>query len=558
MREEIFRDWRVILLVVCVLLALSFIYLIPPSHSIDGNLKYGLDIRGGSWLQLELQSVLVKIDANKEEIIKKEVSDLLGVPVTIVSSDEESVTIRAENLSKEKIDFLGYGQSETISNNTVKINTADKTAIINFLSKHLHAEVVPARYNGMDVFEIRGKITQKQLEDLLSEVNGKISLDENGNPIFIEGVTPETMEITRDILSDKLNMIGLKDIQVRTVGEKFILIDMPGVDISTATKIIGKPGKFEVRIQTEPGEIKKGKSLSEILNITEHVFFGGEAIASVSTMPRRTGMNESAPWGASFRLNDEGARTLRNACIKYGAVDDPKSHELVMLLDNKVVYSAPLAEDLADLLRERPVYDLIASTGTGDAGHEEAKELIVHLKAGALPVNVEIIGSGEVPPSLGEGFKVQAVIAGLLALLVVGLVIYLRYRVKKIVLPMLCTSLSEVIMLLGFASAIGWQLDLASIAGIIAVIGTGVDHLIVITDEVLYEGRIPPARVFLSRIAGAFKIIFAAAATTVIAMTPLVWMGFGALKGFAIITIVGVLIGVLIARPAYGRIIQYL
>jgi len=111
-------------------------------------------------------------------------------------------------------------------------------------------------------------------------------------------------------------------------------------------------------------------------------------------------------------------------------------------------------------------------------------------------------------------------------------------------------------MILGFATLIGWQLNLPAIAGIIAVIGTGIDHLVIITDEVLYEGKIPSLKVYLSRISKAFTIIFAAAATTIIAMSPLLWMGFGALKGFAITTIVGVLIGVLIARPAYGRVIR--
>jgi preprotein translocase subunit SecD len=111
-------------------------------------------------------------------------------------------------------------------------------------------------------------------------------------------------------------------------------------------------------------------------------------------------------------------------------------------------------------------------------------------------------------------------------------------------------------MILGVASAINWQLDLPSIAGIIAAIGTGIDHLVIITDEVLYEGKLPPTKVYLARIGKAFGIIFAAATTTIIAMSPLIVMGFGALKGFAITTIIGVLIGILIARPVYGKVIK--
>ncbi len=134
--------------------------------------------------------------------------------------------------------------------------------------------------------------------------------------------------------------------------------------------------------------------------------------------------------------------------------------------------------------------------------------------------------------------------------------VYFKYRRSEILIPMVGTSTSEVIMILGVAALIGWQLDLASIAGVIASIGTGIDHLVIITDEVLAEGKLPPTRVFKSRITKAFTIILGAATANIIALSPLVVMGFGTLKGFAITTIIGVLIGVIIARPVYGIVIK--
>jgi preprotein translocase subunit SecD len=62
--------------------------------------------------------------------------------------------------------------------------------------------------------------------------------------------------------------------------------------------------------------------------------------------------------------------------------------------------------------------------------------------------------------------------------------------------------------------------------------------------------------VISTRISRAFFIIFTAAATTIIAMTPLAYVGLGRLRGFAIVTIIGVLSGVIITRPAYGRIVR--
>jgi preprotein translocase subunit SecD len=66
------------------------------------------------------------------------------------------------------------------------------------------------------------------------------------------------------------------------------------------------------------------------------------------------------------------------------------------------------------------------------------------------------------------------------------------------------------------------------------------------------------SKVYLSRLSRAFTIILGAAATTAVAMLPLLYMGFGALTGFALIIILGVILGTLIARPAYGRIIGHI
>jgi preprotein translocase subunit SecD len=136
-------------------------------------------------------------------------------------------------------------------------------------------------------------------------------------------------------------------------------------------------------------------------------------------------------------------------------------------------------------------------------------------------------------------------------------VVFLRYGKPEVAIPMVFTALSEVAILLGFASATGLALDLSHIAGFIAVIGTGVDDLVIIADEVMTE-QVSSSRVFQSRFRKALWVIGAAAVTTIIAMSPLAVLSLGDLRGFALITILGVLIGVLITRPAYGDILRRL
>lgn len=529
-------DYRVILLVGALILSLILLFLpaVFPEFNY-GGLRYGLDLDGGSWLQLRPEGALVQMDADMGQIIIQEYGALLNETITLTKETSSEVSFTTNQVVTDKqIESLGYGEATVLTRGgvtTVDLQLSKIPVITRYLGNKYKTEVVPIEDRDGLWFEIRKKTSAEELESLLIPVEGSILA-------YKDGVSPTTLARTKEILENKLNLFGLSDIKPTIVENEFILIDLAGIDIDTALDLAGTPGKFEIRINTTGNE-------------TQHAIYG-EDIQSVGF--HKT--DASGVWGVPFTLTQQGAQALQQAAIDTNAVNDPDNHDVIMLLDNKEIYGAPLSKDLADSLKYVPVQQMSASFGIDSGSKESAKQLETHLRAGALPVNVEVIGSGQVPASLGAQFKELTAIAGLLAIIIVSFAIYLRYRRKEIMLPMILTSLSEVIMILGFASAVKWQLDLPAIAGIIAVIGTGIDHLVIITDEVLYEGKLPPTKVYLSRISRAFGIIFAAATTTIIAMIWLVWMGFGAMRLFAMTTIVGVLIGVLIARPAYARIIK--
>ncbi len=111
---------------------------------------------------------------------------------------------------------------------------------------------------------------------------------------------------------------------------------------------------------------------------------------------------------------------------------------------------------------------------------------------------------------------------------------------------------SEIILTFGIASLIKWNLDLPSIAGIIATIGTGVDDQIVILDE----SQNSKTYSVKERIKRALFIIFGSYFTVLFSLLPLYWAGAGLLKGFAVTTIIGVSVGVFITRPAFAEIIK--
>lgn len=475
--KNIIKDWRVLTLV--ILLVLSVIVIYPhfdENGNLATNLQFGLDLQQGAWLQLEFKAEVVGFT-----------TDL---------SQQEFITALSKNLDTEVLLIDPY---------------------------HV---------------EIRKPYTQEALEPLFIASGGKLTS-------YQPGVSKDTANLVKRILETKINTMGTKDAKVNTLTgmnnvARYIRVELAGVDMKQAQDIVGKQGKFEIRIQSTGNE-------------TAHVLFG-DSITSVQVPSQEPPGSDK--WGVGFTLSETGAAAFRDGAIKYGATIDPNRHQLAMLLDNKTVYSAPLSEDLAGQLQGEPTRQLFASTGAGKSGMQQATNLEIHLRAGALPVDVGVAGSGSTSAALGEHFKMMALLAGILALITVAFVIYYRYREPGIVLPMVLINASEIIILLGFISLIRFQMDLPTIAGLIAVLGTGIDQLVMITDEILHEGKVPSPSLYLKRLSRALGIIVVAAATVLIAMLPLALMDLSTLKGFAIITMMGVLVGVIVTRPAYGKIIM--
>ncbi|HOX35828.1 MAG TPA: preprotein translocase subunit SecD [Methanoregulaceae archaeon] len=474
--KKLLLDWRVALLIVLIILSVVAIYPHFENGKLTTNLQYGLDLQNGAWIQLEYRA--------------------------------------------EVITFTTDGSIDELVAN---------------LSKSLDTEVTAIDATHL---EIRKYYTQAELEPYFAANGATITS-------YQQGVSKSTAEEVKTILENKINTMGTKDAKVNTLAglnnvARYVRIEMAGVNMEEAREIVGKQGKFEIRIQTTGNE-------------TDHVLWG-DAITSVGTETKSA--TEGNVWSVPFTLSESGAAALRDAAIKYGATTDPESHHLIMILDNQTIFDAPLATSAAASLATTPNRQWQATTGTGAAGQAAAETLKIHLHAGALPVDVRIAGSGTVTAEQGTQNMTTSLFAGILALITVGIVIYFRYREPGIVLPMVLINASEMIILLGFIAAIQFQMDLPTIAGLIAVLGTGIDQLVIITDEILHEGKVPSPNLYLKRLSRALTIIIAAAATVFIAMVPLMVMPLTTLQGFAIITIMGVLVGVIITRPAYGRIIM--
>ncbi len=416
-------------------------------------------------------------------------------------------------------------------------------------------------------------------------------------------LSPSEMDRVASIMDQRMRGgLGVRDVSVTPWGEEFLIIRIAGVAPEDAEKLVGKPGKLVVRIgnvtaftgeelqRVDPfGRAGVSGSWGVPFTITQEAArrFRDAAVATnfeqvYMYMDEGTKITVTTDKQPNEALLEElgfagrGKMTASVASLAGFATtitldltldelgERGKERIESFLRDSGVreikyersglVNSAPISPNLqAELAAGQTARSLILETGSSEEGRLDAKRIEAILRSGALPIRVSIVGSFGVSPALGEDFTRSAIMAGILAVAGVSAVIYLRYRTPKVVVPVIATGVSEVVIILGVASLIKWDIDLPAIAGIIAAIGTGVDNQIVILDEILQRERS-----IRFRMQSAFFVVMGSYFTLVAAMVPLFLIGLGMLEGFAVTTIIGATSGVFITRPAFARVAEQL
>jgi preprotein translocase subunit SecD len=268
-------------------------------------------------------------------------------------------------------------------------------------------------------------------------------------------------------------------------------------------------------------------------------------------------MQQSGGWEFNFQIfvSEESAENFAKVIKTMKVVSEPNAgtqyleNRISLILDENVITELSIAADLRGQLITSP-----AITGFRETRREAFEEQLMLksiLQSGALPVSLETIKIDEISPTLGGEFFREAMLAAVIAGISVMIVIFVRYRKFKILIQMMVWSICELTITFGAASLLGWTIDLASIAGLIAAIGTGTNDQIIMIDEILIGDEEKGSYTVKQRIKRSFFIVFSAAGTIIAAMFPLMFIGIGAMRGFAIITTIGVLIGVFITRPAF-------
>ena len=407
-------------------------------------------------------------------------------------------------------------------------------------------------------------INDISLEEI-SATKIKTGLDLRGGArAFVKADVPLNDAELNDLIAvseQRLNVYGLSDVKFFKVstssGENLMGIEIAGTSPDDLEDLIAKQGHFEAKIGNDTVFVGGDKDITHV---------GRTGTDAMITECFEVEGGEACNFQFTIFLSEAAAQHHADITDNLTINGSYLSKKLDFFIDGKPTSSLNIGTSL-----KGQVATQISISGSGqgatrneaiEATKQEMKQLQTILITGSLPFKLEIVKIDKISPNLGNQFIKQILLAGLFAIIAVSIVVFVRYRKIKASLALVTVSLSEVLIILGTAALIGWNLDLPSIAGIIAAIGTGIDSQLIILDEAQDKKES-----IAQRIKKALFIIVTAFTTTFVAMIPLTgflgFMGIGAasaglLKGFAVTTLIGITTGVLISRPAFADIARQL
>lgn len=380
-----------------------------------------------------------------------------------------------------------------------------KSGFLLIISALLIALLAYSGLFGINLGDYRVKSFGQSINKGLDLVGGTSLLME----IKADNVDSAVVDRTIELISRRVNKEGVSEIPIVQEGDKRIRIEIPGeFDSDKVLKTIGKTGELTF-VDPEGNVILTGKDVKES-----------------SAYMTQEGKNL-----VSLKLNEEGTKKFADATQKF------LGKPITIKMDEDILTS--------------PNVNSVISNGEavieGMRTLEEAKSISSIIQSGALPVPVEAVSVKTVGPTIGLEAMGLTKKAGMVGLLCVMLFMMLYYRAPGIIASV-SVSLYVVILLYAFA-ALGVVLTLSGAAAVILTIGMAVDANVLIferTKEELKAGKSIRSAVD-SGFDRALSSILDSNITTIIAGLVLYFMGTGAVKGFAVTLMIGIIISIFTA-----------
>ena len=452
---------------------------------IDKKINLGLDLQGGSYLLLEINSDTLIQEKIQDKVIPiKKLLKENNISYSNFKINNKSLTINIDNINK--FELLFYSRNDNLVN----------PYIDNYRS-----------------FEL----TYKKISN--DRIN--ISFSKFGLLTINNSALKQSIEIVRRRIDD----VGTKEPTILQRGEKRILIELPGLkDPDRIKTLLGKTAQLNFRLVSENNEFGTDKLISENgenLDVSKRIIMSGENL--IDAQPNINNQNNEPT--VSFTLDRLGAQ-------KFGRVTtDNVGKRLAIVLDGEIV-SAPSINEA-----------ITSGSGmiSGNFSFQEATDLALLLRSGALPTPLLVVEERTVGPDLGE----DSIKSGTTSLIVgfILVILFMLYKYKVFGLIANTALIANLLMLVGILTILEATLTLPGIAGIILTVGMAVDANVLIFERIREELRTEKSIIhaFDTGYTKAKITVLDANITTLIAAIILFAFGSGPVKGFAITLGIGII-----------------
>jgi len=503
--------WKLAVIVGTLLVFLFGIFGIPQSFSGQGLLEsmtnrihLGLDLRGGTHLILQVQ-----------------VNDAINV------DSDNAVEILKEQLNKKKIAFTDISKPDPQ-------NTPDKVVL----------KGVPTE-------------GRKDLVDITNERLPEYNLTSGADNTFVLSMKPQLLSELKDkavtqaieTIRNRIDALGVSEptIQEHGLGQYQILVQLPGVDDPERVKgliqstamleikqVLGGPYPSEDAARQDKGGVLPPDAIlmqghgQPGAAANEEAWYLVSRVSAVRGKDLRDAQpntDQNGQPSVHFQLTGEGGQRFYNFTSAH------VGERLGVILDNRVQEVANIKEAIRDT----------GEISGGSMSQQQAKDLSMILRSGALPAGIKYLEERTVGPSLGTDSiraGVRAAVVGMLAVLIFMLIYYRAAGINADIALLL-----NLIILLGFMGYFEAVLTLPGIAGVILTVGMGVDSNVLIFERIreeLRNGKTPPSAVDQG-FSHAWITIVDTHVTTIVSAAILFLFGTGPVKGFAVTLTFGLL-----------------
>ncbi|MBI5078978.1 protein translocase subunit SecD [Candidatus Saganbacteria bacterium] len=376
---------------------------------------------------------------------------------------------------------------------------------------------------------------------------------QGGTRLMLEGQDTEKVKVSDDAMSgvvavirNRIDALGVTEPTIQRKGNDQVIVELPGVkDPERAIKIIGDTALLEfIEAEWSPGDVRtvSPEKLKEFygpearLAAVQEVR-GGRVESERPIILRQTvltGADLKGAWPGldsygnpvvDIEFNANGAQVFSEVTAR--SVGKP----IAILLDEKII-SAPNVRE--------PIPSGKAQI-SGSFSADEVRDLVIKLKAGALPIPVKLVETRIVGPSLGKDSIDKSKLAGIVGFAIIIAFMVLYYRLPGFLADVALGIYAP--LTLACLALIHTTLTLPGIAGFLLSIGMAVDANVIIFERLKEELRLGKTikMAFDTAFQRAFAAILDSNVTTIIAAATLFFVGTGTIRGFAVTLTVGIL-----------------